>query len=207
MKRGLLAALAVALLAANLILPDYYEANMVEKRANESAMLDILGESRTVIARALWFKMNLYHEMHEDRQTADDVNQEMPLMRLVSLLDPSFVDAFENIAWDLWKGHNQADQALGILDEGLAQNPGQARLLILKALILISKKRYHDAATAGHEALRRATDEFDRLDAGRVALRAYQELGDKTGQRQVLIQLLEVRPDDPHWLRLLHDLN
>lgn len=206
MKRGLMALLMAGLVLTNLVLPDYYETTLVEKRAHDSAMLDILGESRTVIARALWFKMNLYHEILEEEQDPGLISQEMPLLRLVSLLDPSFTEAFENIAWDLWKGHNQPDQALAILDEGLAENPGHARLLILKALLLNSKKQYHDAAAAGTEALKHAVDEFDRLDAGRVALRAYQELGDKTGQRRVLIQLLEVRPHDPHWLQLLHDL-
>ncbi|MCA9794210.1 MAG: hypothetical protein KC910_20520 [Candidatus Eremiobacteraeota bacterium] len=208
MKKALPALAAAILIAFNLSLPDWYESTLVlPHRAEEAAMLDLLGESRTVLARALWFKMDLFHEVLDD-EGVDFAKQTevLPLLRLVSLLDPSFVDAFDTIAWDLWKGHKQPEKALEIVEEGLGQNPGNVQLLVRKAMICISLERYEEAAEASRQALDRAGNDFDVLDAARVAWRSYKELGDQDSQRLVIQRALKVRPGDELWLRRQHEL-
>ncbi len=199
--------LFVFLVLGNFVLSGWYEGQLAIERSGQAALLDVLGEARTVIARTLWFKMDLYHEQLDDEGLANEQQTEiMPLLRLVSLLDPSFVDAFDNIAWDLWKGHNQPEHALAILDEGLSNNPESSLLYFRKAMILNHLERFPEAVEPGSKALQYAQNDFATLDAGRVLYKASKKTGDQERQRQAILQLLKVRPGDKLWTSRLRAL-
>ena len=173
-----------------------------EQRDRTDVLLDMFGELRTVLARYLWFKMDLFHEVLDDEGVENASQTEvMPLMRMVSLLDPSMVDAYDNIAWDLYRGHHQVEQSVAILREGLAKNKNNFQLNFRLALIFCKEKRMEEALESARVASRLATDEFDLLNSYRLYYYAAKNLGDIEGQRQSLQVLVRMRPHEIRWSR------
>lgn len=102
----------------------------------QDVFLDLLGEGRTLLARILWFKADLYHE----QQDAGGVNtfqqkEVIPLLRMVTYLDPTFDDAYDTIAYDLDEGFQQTLLAVDLVDEGLVYSPHSFSLNLRRALL------------------------------------------------------------------------
>lgn len=172
-----------------------------QSRTKADVMLDVVGEFRTVIARYLWFKMDLYHEELEDLEDAQEKQAEiMPLLRMVSLMDPTLTDAFDLMAWEMHKQFNQGEQALALLGEGLARNPDSFELHFRRALILYQMKRYEECLQDAQKATALAEDEFDQLNSLRLVYWTAKELGDRSSQRWSLDRLLGLRPDEQLWI-------
>lgn len=172
----------------------------VPRRERADVMLDLFGEFRTVLARYLWFKMDLFHEVLDDEGIDNSKQTEvLPLLRMISLLDPSMVDAYDNIGWDLYHGHQQTEQALGIINEGLSKNPRSFQLNFRKALIFYKEKRMKEALVASEAAVKFAVDEFDRLNSNRLMWRSARNLGEKDFERQALENLRALRPQEFQW--------
>ncbi len=165
-------------------------------------MLDVLGEFRTVIARYLWFKMDLYHEELEGHENDQQKQAEViPLLRMVSLMDPSLTDAFDLMAWEMYRQFQQGEQALELLDEGLARNPDSFDLNFRRALILYQMKSFSDCLLAARKANSLAEDEFDKLNSLRLVFWTAKELKDTNSQRRALDGLMELRPGDSLWIK------
>lgn len=171
-------------------------------RTRNDALLEVLGQSRTLLARYLWFKMDIFHEVLDMQGVATESQaQVLPLLRLVTLLDPTLTDAYDIMAYDLVRGHNRVDQALELLDEGLERNPQDATLLMRKALILINQKRHAEAVMPADKATRLVTDEFDVLNANRLLYWSAKEVKRKDLMAKALDVLLSMRPEDNLWRR------
>lgn len=169
-------------------------------RQQADILLDVFGEFRTVLARYLWFKMDLFHEVLDDEGVEHSQQTEiLPLLRMISLLDPSMTDSYDNIAWDLYKGHKQDKQALAILDEGLERNPQSFQLWFRRALITHQMKEYVPSVEAGKKAVEFAEDEFDILNANRILYWSAKETADKTAARAALDVLVKMRPQETMW--------
>lgn len=67
--------------------------------------MDLLGESRTILARYLWFTAENYHEMLE-KQGASGFKEKdvIPIYRIISHLDPKLEDAYDILAADMFFG-------------------------------------------------------------------------------------------------------
>lgn len=192
----------LALVVAGWLLGNQHEKRFVGStpRDRGDILLDVLGEFRTVMARYLWFKMDLFHEVLDDQGVAPSEQSEiLPLLRMVSLLDPSMTDAYDNMAWDLYKGHRQVDQALEIISEGLERNPGSYGLHFRRALICYQNERYAPSLEAARQAVALAQDEFEALNGYRVLYRAALALEDRDAMRDALDGLQAARPNDPLW--------
>ncbi|MBS2035094.1 hypothetical protein JST97_08895 [bacterium] len=102
----------------------------------QDLFLDLLGEGRTLVARVLWFKADLYHEQ-QDAAGVDAFQQKevIPLLRMVTYLDPTFADAYDVIAYDLQEGYGQTRAAVDLVDEGLLYNPRSYALNFRRALL------------------------------------------------------------------------
>lgn len=173
-----------------------------EERQAEDVMVDVFGDIKTVVARYLWFKMDLFHEMLDEEGVAAERQTEvLPLLRMVSLLDPSMTDAFDQIAWDLFVGHKKPDDALRILDEGIRRNPKDARLRFRKGVILFKLKEFTEAAEAARPVGSLTEDEFEQLNGYRIVYWSSKEIGDLEVCRETLVKLRELRPLDPVWIR------
>ena len=165
-------------------------------------MLDVFGEFRTMMARYLWVKMDLFHEVLDSQGVQSEKQAEvMPLLRMVSLLDPGITDAYDIIAWDLYKGHGRVDEALAVVDEGLRRNPESQQLAFRRAMLLYEDKQYEEAEKAGLRAEKLSTDEFDVLNSCRLVYWSAKKLGHKDVARTALTRLSSLRPTDQLWIR------
>lgn len=203
-------ALAVAILiclVGGAYLPVLHQQYFPRQAKGEAILLEVVGESRLLMARYLWFKSDLYHE-ELDKQGVEHAQQSelLPLLRMVSLMDPQFVEAFDQIAYDLVAGHGLPDQALEIVDEGLDQNPDNGMLNFRKALILFNLARYEEAMKYGNLAFVKSNDEFEKLNSLRLAFHSAEELEDREAQKRALQLLLSIRPDDYYFNRKWREL-
>ena len=170
------------------------------QRQQGDIMLDAFGEFRTVLARYLWFKMDLFHEVLDEQGVPHEKQTELlPLVRIISLLDPSIVDSYDNIAWDLYKGHGDWKQALAIVNEGIEKNPESVQLYLRKAMICHHEKLFSEALESAQQAVQRAEDEFDTLNSLRLVYWSAKALKDKETALDALDKLSKYRPDDTLW--------
>ena len=171
-------------------------------RSRNDALLDIFGQSRTLLARYLWFKMDIYHEVLDEQNVpVEKQAQVIPLLRLVTLLDPSLTDAYDLLAYDLVKGHGKIKEALHLLEEGLGNAPHNPTLLIRKALILHQNKQYTETLSPAEKAVTYTTEEFDILNANRLLYWSAKKVGRRDLMSKALKTLRTMRPDDKLWIR------
>jgi hypothetical protein len=178
-----------------------FQSHRQEREAGD-IMLDVFGEFRTVMARYLWFKMDLFHEVLDDEGVAAEKQAEvMALLRMISLLDPSITEAYDMIAWDLYRGHGDIKGALAVLDEGIRRNPESVQLQFRRSMLSYTDKQYEVAEQAGLKASELATDEFDILNSTRLVYWSAKHLGHKDVMRAALARLSSLRPTDALWIR------
>ena len=203
--RAFLLGLWCLAIASGMAISNYQPSQYLQEpqmRTRNDALLDVLGQSRTLLARYLWFKMDIFHEVLDVQGVATESQaQVLPLLRLVTLLDPTLTDAYDIMVYDLVRGHNRVDQALELLDEGLERNPQDAILLMRKALILINQKRHAEAVIPADKATRLVTDEFDILNANRLLYWSAKEVKRKDLMAKALNVLISMRPEDNLWRR------
>lgn len=107
----------------------------------QDLLLDLLGEGRTLLARWLWFKVDLIHE-DEDVKGVDVFQQKelIPLLRMITYLDPYFTDAYDLIAYDLHKGYGKTEMAVDLVEEGLKYSPDSYALNFRRAFLALYQK-------------------------------------------------------------------
>lgn len=89
-----------------------------------SSVYALAGEFRTVFANLLWIKTDKY--LHEYTAHGGDPFQNkeaMPMFRLITELDPHFVEAYRAGAMMLYMGLNKDAEAEKFLHEGISHNP------------------------------------------------------------------------------------
>ena len=156
----------------------WHEASFATPQAHRTridVMLDLLGESRTLFARYLWFVAENYHEMFE-RQGAIEFKQKdvIPLYRMIAHLDPKMDEAFDILATDMFFGYAEVEKALSVVEEGLAYNPKSYQLTYRKAFILDREKRHAESIAPALQALAIARHDFDAMDCCRILIRSYE---------------------------------
>lgn len=149
----------------------------------QDVLLDLLGEGRTMLARYLWFKMDTMHEEQDDQGVATFKQKEVvPLLRMINYLDPYLTDAYDTLAYELYKGYDQTDKALELVEEGLLFSPDSFELNFRKAFLA---ERKGDTATAfefARRALAADQEEMHNLMALRTMYRSAVRFQDaKTG--------------------------
>ena len=171
----------------------------------QDLFLDLLGEGRTLLARLMWFQADLYHEQEDAAGVATfKQKQVIPVLRMVTYLDPNFVDAYDVIVYDLDEGFQQRLQAIELLEEGLAYNPTSYALNLRRALLA---EKESDSITAFLYA-RRAFDSPD-ADSNRLILlkllrRCAAQMRDPVSGLEVvgLLQKLGIPDPDPELSRI-----
>lgn len=173
-----------------------------ESQTADDVLVDVFGEIKTVVARYLWFRMDMFHEALDDQKVAADKQKEvLPLLRMVTLLDPSMTDSYDQIVWDLYKGHHKVKEARELLLEGIRKNPKAWDLRFRSSLIEYLEKNYDRSLEDAALGLPYATEEFDRLNTLRLIYWSAKELKRTEIQRQALQDIVVLRPDDPIWKR------
>lgn len=138
----------------------------------QDVLLDLLGEGRTVLARLFWFKMDMMHEQLDNKGVSTFRQSEIvPLLRMINFLDPYLVDAYDTLAYELYKGHNQLDEAIELVDEGLQFNPKSWDLLFRRAFFAEKKKDWAVALEMSNQSLIVAETEIQQMNSLRCAYR------------------------------------
>lgn len=135
----------------------------------EDVLLDLMGEGRTVMARYLWFKMDLIHEqLDDDGVPTFHQKQVVPLLRMITFLDPYLVDAYDTLAYELHRGYQRTDEALQLVSEGLKFSPQSFELHFRKGLLLKDRKDWKGVLEEGLLAVKSAQDEFQQKNGLRL---------------------------------------
>jgi hypothetical protein len=145
----------------------------------QDVLLDLLGEGRTMLARYLWFKMDLLHEQMDDQGTATFKQKEIvPLLRMINYLDPYFTNAYDTLVGELHFGYKQDDKAMELVNEGLLYTPDSFELNFRKALLAEARQDPVTAFQCARRALLADHDETHNLNALRTMYRACVRLQD-----------------------------
>jgi len=97
---------------------------------------NLLGQFRTVAANWLWMKADVYHHEYIEKDPHWTRNLDiLPLMRMVTWLDPHFTQAYASAAWMLALYNARPGQARAFLQEGLRYNPQSPDLHQTMAII------------------------------------------------------------------------
>ncbi len=105
MRKTVLACLFACIVLTNLAMSPWYDHLFKSQDPDRSAvnvLLDALGDLRTYLAQSIWFKVDLYHhEMEAQNIPWTEERDIMPMYRMVTTLDPRFVDAYDTATYDL----------------------------------------------------------------------------------------------------------
>ena len=139
----------IIIIVSALRLDGYAKKSFDEKYANlaySSALLDIVGELRYTAAAILWVKIDIYHHEHEFRGKEIMRNAEiLPLFRMVTLLDPHFIQAYDTGAFNLVVDLKKVDEGLAFLREGIRNNPDSFELNWEYGFLMYYEKKYEEA--------------------------------------------------------------
>ena len=216
MKRPLLAVLALWLVAAALAGPLKRECLQMSPSKPvmryQDVLLDLLGEGRTMLARYLWFKMDTMHEQQDDSGVSTFQQKEVvPLLRMINYLDPYLTDAYDTIAYELYKGYGQTDKAIELIEEGLQYSPDAFDLNFRRAFLAERKSDYITSFAYARKALAADRDEMHNLAALRTMYRAALNLHDPKTGIEIVDQISRLtggaNPYKAQYLRWKEELN
>jgi len=150
-----------------------------------SAIFRLAGEFRVVFANLLWVKADSYH--HEFIATNPHwcQNRELlGLMRVITALDPRFVEAYSTGAYVLMYGYRDIPRSLSYLHQGLKSNPKSRELNQLAAIIYAHKLEQPDRALPyARNAVKYSEDDWTRNQTRRL-LRTIGRLAQEKREKQ-----------------------
>lgn len=145
----------------------------------QDVLLDLLGEGRTMLGRLLWFKMDMMHEQQDDLNVETFRQKEVvPLLRMINYLDPYLTDAYDTLAYDLYRGYGQLDKAIELIDEGLLYSPDSFELNFRRAFLAERQGDWVEALERSKKAFYADQDSFHQLAALRCMYRCALNRGD-----------------------------
>ncbi len=117
-----------------------------EKSDSRQIFLSMLGEMRYTIAAFAWLKADYYHHEYEFNAKDWRSNESlMSLIRLVTYLDPHFVQAYDFGGYHLGINLGKPKEGISLLEEGIRNNPDSLDLLWEMGYVLSEQKRYKEA--------------------------------------------------------------
>lgn len=149
MKGKIGLSISIALLFAGMCI---VENNAIRTRPasptdNDSSVYKLAGEFRVVFANLLWIKADRYHHEFIQRNPNWTHNKELlGMFKMITALDPHFVEAYSTGAYILMKGYKDNSKALIYLRKGISNNPKSSELNELAAIIYA--RQLNDPKTA-----------------------------------------------------------
>jgi len=107
----------------------------------QQAALGLIGDFRKTIASYLWVKSDVYHHIWEEFENKSwkENAENVPVDRLITYLDPSFVDSYYIGGSMLGFELNRIDEGISFLREGIKNNPDASPLYLQLGLIYLIK--------------------------------------------------------------------
>ena len=143
-----LSILAILIISICVKLDEYAQESFKNRNVDNSpsALIDILGELRYTAAAILWMKTDYYQHEYEysgkDFRTNEPI---MPLIRLITLLDPHFIQAYDFGAYHLAVNLKKKDESMKFLKEGITNNPDAFELNWEYGFLLYIDKKYSES--------------------------------------------------------------
>ena len=134
---------------------------------------------RQVIAGILWVRSDAF--FHEGNYDAI-----LPLIRLITWLDPNWLDPYATGAWHLTYNFTDTDQrsdrrylpaGVALLDEGIANNPNIYDMYKEAGWLNFDKMKDYDQAVKYYERGREADPNWDTTQIGHQLAHSYERAG------------------------------
>ena len=175
-----IAAFAVLCVLEPAVEAQYGSSGRAHVTTGNSAAYALAGEFRCVIANLLWVKVERYH--HEYLRTHDDwrANKDiLPLIKIITNLDPHFVEAYLCGGWMLATGLDREEEGVAFLREGLSNNPDSMAINEILGTIYARKlNQPRKALPCLRRALQLSADDWDRRRMRRL-IRTVQNAADR----------------------------
>lgn len=138
-------------------------ARPAEPPDHASAIYQLAGEFRTVFANLLWIKADRYHHEYIEHDPNWCNNKDLiGLLKMITALDPRFVEAYSVGTYILMNGYHNNIRAMNYLMEGLEANPRSRELNQLAAVMYAHKlKNPKRALPYAQRAVWFAEDDFN----------------------------------------------
>jgi hypothetical protein len=168
------------------------------------------GEIRGLLADVLWLRVDEY--AHRRRLVDGEINRSddeaiLPLVRLITWLDPHYVNAYALGGQWLAFHFNKPREAVAFYDEGIRNNPRAADLLTSVAFVHWKLLRDGSAAAARVEQAAEITDDpVEKFHALWLEAHILVEHGDRAGAARIWRKVAEIPgygPTARHYLNLL----
>ena len=146
-----------------------------------SSIYALAGEFRTVFANLLWIKADQYHHEFIQRGNNWSSNKELiGLLNLIIVLDPHFVEAYADEVYIYADGYGDNDKVLGVLRQGISNNPRSRELHSLAAIMYARRLADPQAALPyARKAVELAEDDWYRTRTKRM-LRTIEEMAQES---------------------------
>jgi hypothetical protein len=154
------------------------------------------GEIRGLLADFLWLRVDEYvhhRRIMEGEINAADDEAILPLVRLITWLNPHYVDAYALGAQWLAFHFNKPREAVVFYDEGVRNNPGAAGLITGEAFV--QWKLLHDNAAAAAEVEQAAAlsdDPLEKFHALWIEAHILLDGGDRAGAIRIWHRVGEI---------------
>lgn len=169
-----------------------------KEQTTTALLMNFLGEFRTSIAALFYIKSEEYFHELEAMQNWKEQTETIPLFRLVTLLDPHMIQAYDVASYHLAVDLKKLQDGLDLLNEGLANNPNSPELHFTAALIhFMRTHNYEEAVSHAKIAQSLATDKI--MLGNIIRIKAYSQYRQKQFQESLesFQELLKLLPGDP----------
>lgn len=171
-----------------------------------SILTNFLGEIRSSIAALLFIKSEAYFHEMENQQNWKDQLENMPLFRLVTIIDPHMIPAYDTGSYHLAVNLKKIKEGLEFLEEGLANNPNSPELHLTAALIYFRTKTDDKAAPHAMQAEALTKDPILKKNARRIQSYALYRQGKLREALAGFQELLRLEPGDRAALQKIKEL-
>ena len=171
-----------------------------KEQAATALLMNFLGEFRTSIAALFYIKSEEYFHELEAMQNWKEQTETMPLFRLVTLLDPHMIQAYDVASYHLAVDLKKVQEGLDFLNEGLTNNPNNPELHFTAALIhFMRTQNYEEAVNHAKTAQAFTTDKM--MLGNIIRIKAYSLLRQKRVQESLesFQELLKLLQEDPNF--------
>jgi tetratricopeptide (TPR) repeat protein len=174
----------------------YFPVNL-DRSLGMQLLTGLIGEARTILASYIYIRADMYHHERGDKINWQKDPATLPLYRLITALDPKFVNAYDFGAWHLAINFKKRAQAIQFLLEGLHYNPDSYNLYFTMGDIYYFSEDYASASRFYIKALSHTSEHVEiknclrRLYWSERKMKRYQEAG------RYLQMLYNTEPDNP----------
>lgn len=168
---------------------------------------EMIGEVRTILASYIFIRADMYHHEREGKTDWRSDAVTLPLHRLVTALDPKFVQAYDFGAYQLAVNFKKTREGIKFLREGLHYNPDSFALHFTMGNIYYNRKDFKTAIKWHKKALVLAKTRVDQFNCLRRLYWEYRRIGEYQEAKKYITILRQEDPEYPVYPRFEKELD